>query len=95
MGSPEVVHVFPAAAAVAGEEVFDSAVAAAALAEEAFLLKIDLEVHLAVVAVHRILGAAFDLELGSAADRIDSAWEVFAAALALVLATLLEEGIGC
>jgi len=94
-----VVHVFPAAAAVAGEEVFDSAVAAAALAlaEEAFLLKIDLEVHLAVVAVHRILGAAFDLELGSAADRIDSAWEVFAAALALVLvlATLLEEGIGC
>jgi hypothetical protein len=85
-----VVHVFPAAAAVAGEEVFDSAVAAAALAEEAFLLKIDLEVHLAVV-------AAFDLELGSAADRIDSAWEVFAAALALVLvlATLLEEGIGC
>lgn len=85
-----MVHVFPAAAA--GEEVFDSAVAAAALAlaEEAFLLKIDLEVHLAVV-------AAFDLELGSAADRIDSAWEVFAAALALalVLATLLEEGIGC
>lgn len=92
-----MVHVFPAAAA--GEEVFDSAVAAAALAlaEETFLLKIDLEVHLAVVAVHRILGAAFDLELGSAADRIDSAWEVFAAALALVLvlATLLEEGIGC
>mgnify|MGYP002808498082 CR=1 FL=1 len=92
-----MVHVFLAAAA--GQEVFDSAVAAAALAlaEEAFLLKIDLEVHLAVVAVHRILGAAFDLELGSAADRIDSAWEVFAAALALVLvlATLLEEGIGC